>query len=164
MEKYEKVLTLERFVLLIDAWDSFPCGYTAWFYNHFIGFISHTQSLEHQGLRFCICTQSRIHILPYQSFLFDGSDSVGAFILCMSLILFLGPAGWPRPVLLMAMAEVHKDKKKYASPSDLGSALAYCHFCLILLAISHKTSPKSKDETIYLVFQQEECEVSWQTA
>lgn len=49
-----------------------------------------------------------------------GSDSIGALILCMSLILLLGPAGWPWPILPTAMAEVNKDKKKPANPFDLG--------------------------------------------
>lgn len=63
----------------------------------------------------------------------------------MSLILFLGPAGWPSPILPTAMAEVNKDKKKPANPFDLGSPLALRHFCLILLVIN----PKLKDETIF---------------
>lgn len=37
-----RVLATYRFALPIDAWHAFPCGYIAWFYNHYIGLLSHT--------------------------------------------------------------------------------------------------------------------------
>lgn len=58
----KKVSAPNRFALPIEARDSFPGGYSAWCYNHYIGFISHTQSLEQQGLRFlCMYSHKKTH-------------------------------------------------------------------------------------------------------